>query len=143
MLDKLYQIDASDMMQPPHSDTRTYAMAAGLYGTAVAIIIDALYSVFHVLWPISSKADSSTYFLLELVLIMLATAGSLVIAVHAPLGSGLLVLALLGALATLGWWALLIAPLWLLAAFLACLDFTRSKPRSGSTDQEGGKTFPL
>jgi hypothetical protein len=117
-------------------------MAAGLYGTAVAIIIDALYSVFHVLWPVTSKSDSPMYFLLELVLIMLATAGSFVVAAHAPLGSFLLVLAVLGAFGTLGWWALLIAPLWLLAAFLACLDFAISEGRLRSTDQENGKTSP-
>ena len=121
---------------------RTYAMAAGLYGTAVAIVIYALYSVFHVLWPVSSRSDSSFYFLLELGLIMLATAGSLVVAAHAPLGSLFLLLAVAGAFVILGWWALLTAPLWLLAAFLACLDFARSDGRPRSTLQENGSTYP-
>jgi hypothetical protein len=142
MLDKFDQIDAIDMMQPAHSTTRTYAMAAGLYGTAVAIIMDALYSVFHILWPVTSNSDSSIYFLFELGLIMLATAGSFVIAAHAHLGAVLLVLAVLGAFGILGWWALLIAPLWLLAAFLACLDFARSEARLKSTEQESGKIYP-
>jgi hypothetical protein len=142
MLDKLNQTDAIDMIQPAHSATRTYAMAAGLYGTAVAIIMDALYSVFHVLWPATSTSDSSLYFLLELGLIMLATAGSFVVAAHARLGAFALLLAVAGAFVILGWWALLIAPLWLLAAFLACLDFARSEGRLKSTDQESGKTFP-
>jgi hypothetical protein len=142
MLDKLNQIDAIDMIQPAHSSMRSYAMAAGLYGTAVAIIIDALYSVFHILWPVTSKSDSSMYFLLELVLIMLATAGSFVVAAHAPLGILLLVLAVLGTFGILGWWALLNAPLWLLAAFLACLDFSRSEARLKVTEQESGKISP-
>jgi hypothetical protein len=143
MLDELNQFDVIDMVQPAHSTMRTYAMAAGLYGTAVAIIIDALYSVFHVLWPVSSTSDSPIYFLLELGLIVLATAGSFVLAAQARLGAALLVLAVLGAFASLGWWALLIAPLWLLAAFLAYLDFARSEGRLRSTEQESGKTSVL
>jgi hypothetical protein len=141
MLDELDQIDAIDMIQPAHSTMRTYAMATGLYGTAVAIIIDTLYSVFHVLWPVTSKSDSSIYFLLELVLVVLATAGSFVMAAHAHLGAFLVVLAVLGAFVILGWWALLIAPLWLLAAFLACLDFARSEGRLRPDEQESGATY--
>ena|SRR5215469_7575151 len=142
MLDELNQIDDIDMVQSAHSSMRTYAMAAGLYGTAVAIIIDALYSVFHVLWPVTIASDSSIYFLFELGLIMLASAGSFVIAANAHLGAVLLVLAVLGAFSTLGWWALLIAPLWLLAAFLACLDFARPEGRLRSAEQESRKTSP-
>jgi hypothetical protein len=106
-------------MQFRHFTTQVYAMAAGLYGTAIAIVIDALISVFHILSVPGGAVDSFTHFLLGLGLIMLAAAGSYIVPASRHLASLLLVVAACGLFLVLGQWAILAAPLLLLAALLA------------------------
>jgi hypothetical protein len=113
------------MVPPTQFTPRICAVIAGLFGTAVSIVVYALYSIFLVLGPVTSRTDSSVAFVLELGLILLAAAGSCLILVKAPLGAVFLVASELGSFYVLGWLALLTAPLWLLAAFLPYFDHYR------------------
>jgi hypothetical protein len=114
------------MMQSRHFTIDVYATAAGLYGTAVAIVIDALISVFHILTVPGNAADSSSHFLLGLVVIIVAVAGSCIVSASHRLASLLLVLATGGFFLVLGRWALFATPLLLLAAVLAVFGENRS-----------------
>ena len=120
-------MNENPMIQSSQFTMRVYAMAAGLYGTAVAMIIDALYSVFHILGAGSSAASSSTYFVIGLGFIILALSGSCIVPVNGTLAALFLLVAPVGLFFVLGWWALLCAPLLVLAAILAYLDHNRSE----------------
>jgi hypothetical protein len=113
-------------MRLHHFTTEVYAMAAGLYGTAVAIVIDALISVFHILGVPGNVVDSFSRFLLSLGFIILAVAGSCIVSASHRLASLLLVLATCGFFLVLGWWAVFAAPLLLLAALLAFFGDSRT-----------------
>ena len=115
------------MVPPTQFTPRICAVIAGLFGTAVSIVVYALYSIFLVLGPVTSQTDSSFAFALELGAILLAAAGSCLILIKAPLGTVFLVAAELGSFLVMGWLALLTAPLWLLAAFLPFFDRNRSE----------------
>jgi hypothetical protein len=115
------------MVPPTQFTPKICAVVAGLFGTAVSIVVYALYSIFLVLGPVTSRTDSSVAFALELGLILLAVVGSGLILVKAPLGAAFLVVAELGSFYVVGWLALLTAPLWLLAAFLPYFDHDRSE----------------
>jgi hypothetical protein len=114
------------MMQLRYFTTQVYAMAAGLYGTAVAIVIDALISVFHILGVPGNAVGSFSRFLLSLGFIILAVAGSCIVSASHRLASLLLVLATCGFFLVLGWWAVFAAPLLLLAAILAFFGDSRT-----------------
>jgi hypothetical protein len=113
------------MMQLHHFTTQVYAMAAGLFGTAVAIVIDALISVFHILGVSGNAADSFSRFLLSLGFIILSLAGSYIVSASHRLAALLLVLATCGFFLVLGRWAVFAAPLLLLAALLAFFGDSR------------------
>jgi hypothetical protein len=115
------------MVPPTQFTPKICAVVAGLFGTAVSIIVYALYSIFLVLGPVTSQTISTAAFALELALILLAAIGSCLILVRAPLGATFLVVAVLGSFYVLGWLALLTAPLWLLAAYLPHFDHGQSE----------------
>jgi hypothetical protein len=115
------------MIQLRYFTTQVYAMAAGLYGAVIAIVIDALISVFHILSVPGNAADSFSRFLLGLGFIILAVAGSCIISASHRLASLVLVLATCGFFLVLGPWAVFDAPLLLLAAFLAFFGDSRTR----------------
>jgi hypothetical protein len=102
-------------------------MAAGLYGTAIAMVIDALISVFHILGVPGNAVDSFSRFLLGLGFMIVAVAGSCIVSASHRLSALLLMLATCGFFLVLGRWAAFAAPLLLLAALLAFFGDSRTR----------------
>lgn len=106
---------------------RVVGMIVGLVGTAIALILNILYSLAHVLGRISGISADSSHFFIGLGLTLVALVGSLTALTSPETSAVLLVIATIGFFFIMGWWALIIAPFLLVAAALVYLDRTRAR----------------
>lgn len=96
---------------------RTIALIVGIIGTVLALVINILYSLAHVLGRISGFTQNSGHFFYGLIVVIAALAGSLLAPINAILAAVLLVAAGIGFFFVVGWWAI-IASIFLFVAAL-------------------------
>jgi hypothetical protein len=94
-------------------------LVIGICGAILALVVAALYSLFHVLGRIAGITNDHSHFFIGLGLSLVAFVGAL-FTIGAPLvGAVLMAAAAIGLFFILGWWAVITAPLLLWAAYLA------------------------
>jgi hypothetical protein len=98
---------------------RTLAMITGLFGTAIAFVINILYSTFHVLGRVTGITANQSHFFFGLLVVLIGFIGSLVVLLTPIVGAVLLLVAGVAFFFIAGWWALLASPFLLIAAALA------------------------
>ncbi len=97
---------------------RTIALIIGLVGTALALVIDILYSLFHVLGRIAGFTADTGHFFYGLLVVLGGLAGSLM-APLAPIPAAVLLAAAgIGFFFVVGWWAIITIPFFIVAALL-------------------------
>jgi hypothetical protein len=109
---------------------RTIAMIVGLIGTVLALIIDILYSLAHVLGRITGFTNDTSHFFWGLLVVLGALAGSLLAPIFAIGAAVLLLAAGIGFFFVVGWWAI-IASVFLFVA--AGLTFSNRRVRMPGT----------
>jgi len=91
----------------------------GIVGALVALVIDILYALAHVLGRVAGMNTDSSHFFGGLGVVLVAFIGALLAAVSPLVGAVLLVVAAIGFFFVVGWWAVIAAPFLLGAAYLA------------------------
>jgi hypothetical protein len=97
---------------------RTIALIVGLVGTVLALIIDILYSLVHVLGRIAGITADSGHFFYGILVVLGALAGSLLAPINATLAAVLLLAAGIGFFFVVGWWAIIASVFLFVAAAL-------------------------
>ncbi|WIG58545.1 MAG: hypothetical protein OJF49_001291 [Ktedonobacterales bacterium] len=97
---------------------RTLGMISGLVGTGIALILDILYSLAHVLGRVTNISNDTGHLWWGLLFVIVALVGSLAGLVNATVGALLLVIAAIAFFFVIGPWALLTSPFMLLGAVL-------------------------
>ncbi len=110
---------------------RTIALIVGLIGSVLALIVNLLYSFFHILGRIAGVTQDSAHFFFGLLVVLLGVAGSLMAPIF-PMPAGLL-LAVAGVafFFVVGWWALIVSPFLLVAAVLTLSNRRVNLPAAG------------
>ena len=98
---------------------RTLAMLIGLFGTIIALVINILYSSFHVLGRVTGITANQSHFFFGLLVVLIGFIGSLAVLFTPIVGAVLLAVAGIAFFFIAGWWALLASPFLLIAAVLA------------------------
>ncbi|HEV2461800.1 MAG TPA: hypothetical protein VGS80_25875 [Ktedonobacterales bacterium] len=98
------------------------AMALGLVGAVIGFVVNALYSLVHVLGRISGITADRSHFFIGTGLAIVAVVGALCVAGAPEVGAILLVLATIGFFFIVGWWAVIPAIFLLSAAALAMMN---------------------
>ncbi|HKT38721.1 MAG TPA: hypothetical protein VJR48_10140 [Ktedonobacterales bacterium] len=101
-----------------HLGLRTLAMISGLVGTGIALILDILYSLAHVVGRVTNISNDTGHFWWGLLFVIVALVGSLVGLGNTAVGALLLVIAGIAFFFVVGPWALLASPFMLLGALL-------------------------
>lgn len=97
---------------------RTIAMIVGLIGTALALVIDILYSLVHVLGRVAGMANDTTHFFYGLIVVLVALGGSFLTVLSPILAAIMLVAAGIGFFFVVGWWAIIASVFLFVAALL-------------------------
>jgi hypothetical protein len=97
-------------------------MAIGLVGAVIAFVVSALYSLVHVLGRISGITGDQSHFFIGTGLTIVAVIGALCVAGAPEVGALLLILATIGFFFIVGWWAVIPAIFLLSAAALAIMS---------------------
>lgn len=97
---------------------RTIALIVGLIGTVIVLIINILYSLFHVLGRIAGITGDSAHFFWGLLVVLIALGGSFLAPILPILAAIMLVGAAIGFFWVAGWWAIIAAPFLIVAAIL-------------------------
>ncbi len=110
---------------------RTIAMIVGLIGAALALIVNVLYGLFHILAAVVGAPHDSAHFFFGLLVVLLGVAGSLMAPIF-PMPAGLM-LAVAGVafFFVVGWWALIVSPFLLVAAALTLSNRRVNLPVAG------------
>jgi hypothetical protein len=111
---------------------RTIAMIVGLVGTAVALVINILYSLAHVLGRVSGITDDSSHFFFGLLAVLVALGGSFLTVFTPLLAAAMLLAAGIGFFFVVGWWALIASPFLFVAALLAFSNRRVTLPRAAA-----------
>ena len=98
---------------------RTLALIIALLGVIIGAIINLLYSSLHLLARTAGVTSDQTHFLWGLVAVFIGLVGSFLALFSPAAGVILLVVVGIAFFFIVGWWALLVAPFLLFAAFLA------------------------
>jgi hypothetical protein len=97
---------------------RTIAMIVGVIGAIIALVINILYSLVHVLGKAAGIANDPTHFFWGIFVILVATVGAF-LAPILPIAAGLMLLgAGIAFFFIVGWWALFASPFLFVAALL-------------------------
>lgn len=110
---------------------RTAALIVGLVGTVLALIVNILYSLLHVLGRIVGVANDSGHFFWGLLIVLVGLAGSLLAPIFPILSAVLLVAAGIGFFFVVGWWAFIVSPFFLVAAALTFSNRPINIPAAG------------
>ena len=98
---------------------RTIALIVGLVAAFVALVINILYSLLHLLARATGQpAADGAHFLYGLLVVLLGAVGAFLAPVLPPLAAVLLVVAAVALFFVAGWWALIVSPFFLVAALL-------------------------
>jgi hypothetical protein len=111
---------------------RTIGMVFGIFGSVVAVIVDFLYSFFHVLGRVTGITSDPSHFWWGLLVALIGFVGSL-LSIGSPVVAAILMLIAGVALFWLvGWWAIFASVFFFIGAALAILDRRRA-PTTTST----------
>jgi hypothetical protein len=113
---------------------RTFALIIGLLGVILAFIINLLYSSFHLLARTTGVSNDQTHFFWGLVVTFVGLIGSLLALFMPTAGVVLLVIAGIAFFFVAGWWALLVTPFLLFAAFLT-FRYSKVQPQEYNPHQ--------
>lgn len=97
---------------------RTIAMIVGLVGSGLALVVNVLYSSFHVLGRVVGISSDSGHFFVGLLIVLVGLAGSCLAPILPFVGGLMLALAGVGFFFVVGWWALIVSPFFFVAALL-------------------------
>ena len=97
---------------------RTIALIVGLIGAVLALVIDILYSLLHVLARISGVTNDSAHFFYGLIVVLVGTVGAFLAPILPILAAVMLIVAGIAFFFVVGWWALIASPFFLVAALL-------------------------
>ena len=97
---------------------RTIAMIVGLIGTVLALIIDILYSLVHVLGKVAGMANDSTHFFYGLIVVLVALGGSFLTVISPIIAAIMLLGAGIAFFFIVGWWAIIASVFLFVAALL-------------------------
>ena len=102
---------------------RLGALVLGLIGAIIGLVVNFAYSAFHDIarWAGDAKIDSTHGFLGFFVLVI-GIIGALVAPVAPSVAALLLLIAGIGIIFIVKWFALIVAPFFLVAAVLAYID---------------------
>src|SRR5215813_253115 len=109
---------------------RTLGMILGFCGAAVAFVVNMLYSLFHTLGAVTGVANDQSHFFIGTGLAILAAIGAFLALGSGEVGAVLMVLSLVGFAFIIGWWTIIPALLLLPAAGLA---FAGRRPEQPAT----------
>jgi hypothetical protein len=102
--------------------THIMAMAIGLVGAVIGFIVNALYSFAHVLGRISGITADRSHFFIGTGLSILAVIGALCVAGAPEVGALLMIVATIGFFFIMGWWAIIPAIFLVAASALAIVN---------------------
>ena len=111
---------------------RTIAMIVGLIGTALALIIDILYSLVHVLGRVAGFTNDTYHFFWGLLVVLVALGGSFLAPVVPILSAIMLLAAGIGFFFVVGWWAVIASPFLIVAAVLTFSNRRVKIPQTAS-----------
>jgi hypothetical protein len=97
-------------------------MVLGIFGAAVAFVLNSLYSLAHVLGRIAGITADRSHFFIGTGLTIVALIGAVCVPSSPELGAVLMVLATIGFFFILGWWAVIPAIFLLTAAGFALMN---------------------
>jgi hypothetical protein len=97
---------------------RTIAMIVGLIGTVIALAINILYSLFHVLGEIAGMATDTAHFFYGLIVVLVALGGSFLTVISPIIAAIMLLASGIAFFFIVGWWAFFASPFLLVAALL-------------------------
>lgn len=97
---------------------RSIALIVGLVGSFLALIVNLLYGVFHLLGRVAGITSDSAHFFLGVLVVLIGVSGSLMAPVFPMLGGIALAIAGVVFFFAVGWWALLVSPFFFVAALL-------------------------
>lgn len=97
---------------------RTIALIVGLIGAVLALVVNILYSLLHVLTQVAGLTHDSAHFFYGLLVVLVGTVGAFLAPILPILAAVLLAIAGIGFFAVVGWWAFIASPFFLVAAVL-------------------------
>jgi hypothetical protein len=112
---------------------RTIAMIVGLIGTLIALIIDILYSLVHVLGRVAGVTNDTSHFFWGLFVVLVALGGSFLAPILPILAAIMLLGAGIGFFFVVGWWAVIASPFLFVAAILTFINRPVRLPESATS----------
>jgi len=109
---------------------RAIGMILGFCGAAVAFVINMLYSLFHTMGEIAGITQDQSHFFIGTGLAILAAIGAFLALGSGQIGAVLMLLSLVGFAFIIGWWTIVPALFLLPAAGLA---FAGRRPEQPAT----------
>ena len=108
---------------------RTIALVVGIIGTILALVVDILYSLAHVLGEVTGITRNTGHFFYGLLVVLGGLAGSLLAPISPLVAALLLAAAGIGFFFVVGWWAIFASIFLLVAALLTFGNRRRVKPQ--------------
>jgi lysylphosphatidylglycerol synthetase-like protein (DUF2156 family) len=102
--------------------SRVATMGIGLVGAVIGFVVNALYSLLHLLGRISGITSDRSHFFIGTGLSILAAIGAILVVSSPEAGALVLVLATIGFFFIVGWWAIIPAVFLIGAAVLAIMN---------------------
>jgi hypothetical protein len=97
---------------------RTIASIVGLIGAIIALVIDILYSLTHLLGRVAGVTDDPTHFWWGLFVILVGTVGAFLAPILPILSAIMLLGAGIAFFFIVGWWAAIASPFFIVAALM-------------------------
>jgi len=111
---------------------RTLGMFFGIFASVIAVIVDSLYSFFHVLGRVSGITNDPSHFWWGLFVTLIGFVGAL-LSMGSPIAAAILMLVAGVALFwVVGWWAIFASLFFFIGAALAILDRRRATTTTGA-----------
>jgi hypothetical protein len=111
---------------------RVIGMFFGIFASVVAVIVDSLYSFFHVLGRVSGITNDPSHFWWGLLVALIGFIGSLISMASPVLAAILMLGAGVAFFWVVGWWAIFASLFFFIGAALAILDRRRATTRTGA-----------
>jgi hypothetical protein len=105
---------------------RTIALISGVFASVVAVIIDALYSFFHVLGRVSGVTNDPSHFWWGLFVALIGFVGALLSISSLVVAALLMLVAGVALFWVVGWWAIFASLFFFIGAVLAFIDRNRA-----------------
>ncbi|HEU0027330.1 MAG TPA: hypothetical protein VFQ25_09460 [Ktedonobacterales bacterium] len=111
---------------------RTLGMISGILASVVAVIVDFLYSFFHVLGRVTGITNDSSHFWWGLLVTLIGFVGSLLSIGSPVLAAILMLIAGVAFFWLVGWWAIFASVFFFIGAALVILDSRRAPTTTGT-----------